>query len=296
MLLFAVLPVVFGIKAIATGSLPVGESVAALVVGVAVAVLFVRRQLRLEHPLLDLSLFRRSRVSIVLLTLIGAGIAMAGVGLTITQYLQSVLGHSPLEAAALFAPMGLGVAAATMLTPVLVRYVSEQTAISGGLGLAAVGAAMLLLVPGADGTATAIVAITVLAFGTGPLFALGIGYVVGSAPAGRAGAAASLSETGNYLGGALGMALMGTLGAVVYRGHMSEVGSAQARETIGGAFAAAADLPAAAAARLLDVADAAFTSSVHAVGAVRAVLVVVMAVATSRITAPAPTADLVVAA
>jgi len=99
MSLLAVLPVVYGIKALATGAEPVGVAIPAVVVGVAVGALFVHRQLRMERPLLDLSLFRLSRVSIILGALIGAGIVMSGVGMLITQYLQTVLGYSPVAAA-----------------------------------------------------------------------------------------------------------------------------------------------------------------------------------------------------
>lgn len=63
--------------------------------------------------------------------------------------------------------------------------------------------------------------IAVLALGTGPLFALGTGLVVGSVPPERAGSAASMSETGNYLGGSLGFALLGVVAAVVYRSQMN---------------------------------------------------------------------------
>jgi len=66
------------------------------------------------------------------------------------------------------------------------------------------------------------VGIAVLALGTGPLFALGTGLVVGSVPPERAGSAASMSETGNYFGGSLGLALLGAIGAGVYRGHMAD--------------------------------------------------------------------------
>jgi DHA2 family multidrug resistance protein-like MFS transporter len=72
----------------------------------------------------------------------------------------------------------------------------------------------------------------VLALGTGPLFALGTGLVVGSVPPERAGSAASMSETGNYLGGSLGFALLGVVAAVVYRSQMNGTS-----DSLAGAFA-----------------------------------------------------------
>jgi MFS transporter, DHA2 family, multidrug resistance protein len=290
--LLAVLLTVYGIKAAATGTQPPGVTVPAMAIGVAIGALFVRRQLRLERPLLDLALFRVGRVRVVLAALVGAGIVMAGVGMPVTQYLQSVLGFSPAASAVWFAPMGLAVAAGTMFTPVLIRRVPERTAICCGLALAGAGSAVLVLTPAARGTTstlTVVVAIAVLALGTGPLFALGTGYVVGSVSAGRAGAAAALSETSNYLGGALGLALLGTLAAASYRHRMNEVvlGAAgepldSAAETVSGAITAAAGLPESDAARLLDAASEAFTGSLHAVGVVGAVVFAGLALMTYR--------------
>ena len=105
----------------------------ALAVGAALGVAFVRRQLRLPAPLLDLRLFRSRPFTAVLIALVFAGLAMAGTGLLVTQYLQGVLGHAPMTAAILFAPMGLGVALGTMTAPALTRRMQQPTAIAAGL-------------------------------------------------------------------------------------------------------------------------------------------------------------------
>jgi MFS transporter, DHA2 family, multidrug resistance protein len=209
--LAAVLLIVFGLKQLATGSLVL--TLAAIAAGTLLGTVFARRQLTTASPLLDLRLFRNRPFTAVLVALVFAGVAMAGVGLLVTQYLQSVLGHSPLVSALLFAPMGLGVAAGTMTAPALTRFVTPATAIAGGLAVSAAGS-LLLTVTG--GLVPVVVGITVLTLGTGPLFALGIGLVVGSVPPERAGSAASMADTGNYLGGSLGMALIGLTAAAVY--------------------------------------------------------------------------------
>jgi DHA2 family multidrug resistance protein-like MFS transporter len=106
----AVVPIIYGIKRLAV---PEGGGpalpVAAIVVGAGVGALFVRRQLRLATPLLDLRLFRNPTFTAVLCALVLAGVAMAGTALLGTQFLQSVLDLSPTTAALWFAPMGLGV-------------------------------------------------------------------------------------------------------------------------------------------------------------------------------------------
>jgi MFS transporter, DHA2 family, multidrug resistance protein len=118
-----------------------------------------------------------------------------------------------------------------------------------------------------------IAGITLLALGTGPLFALGTGLVVGSVPPDRAGSAASMSETGNYLGGSLGFALLGVLAAVVYRGRMHGTS-----DSLAGAVAASRHLPASQGAELLHAARDAFTASLHVTGSVAAAIFAGLAV------------------
>ncbi|MEA5366469.1 MFS transporter [Amycolatopsis sp., V23-08] len=212
--LAAVLLFVFGLKQLTTGAgllVPLGAILAGSVLGV----VFARRQLTRPEPLLDLRLFRNRPFTAVLVALVFAGVAMAGVGLLVTQYLQDVLGYSPLVSALLFAPMGIGVAAGTTIAPALARRLPPATAIAGGLVVSAAGSLLLVF---ADGLPLVVAGIAVLTLGTGPLFALGIGLVVGSVPPERAGSAASMADTGNYLGGSLGLAFIGLTAAAVYHG------------------------------------------------------------------------------
>lgn len=269
--LVAVLLMIYGVKQLTVESSPVGPAVA-LVVGAATGVLFVRRQLRLEAPLLDLRLLRNRPFTAVLVGLIFAGIAMAGTGLLVTQYLQSVLGFSPATSAVLFAPMGLGVAVGTLTAPALARRMRQPTAIAGGLAGSALGSLLLVGVGGAGSLPLVMIGIAVLALGTGPLFALGTGLIVGSVPPERAGSAASMSETGNYFGGSLGFALLGVLAAVVYRGRMDGTS-----DSLAGAVAASERLPAGQGAELLHSAREAFTASLHVTGVVAAVIFAGMA-------------------
>ena len=270
--LVAVLLIVYGIKQLTVESAPVVPAVA-LLAGAATGWLFVRRQLRLQTPLLDLRLLRNRPFTGVLVALVFAGIAMAGTGLTVTQYLQNVLGFSPFASAVLFAPMGLGVAAGTIAAPALARRVKQTTAIAGGLATSALGS---LLLAGAGGTSAlprVMIGIAVLALGTGPLFALGTGLVVGSVPSERAGSAASMSETGNYLGGSLGFALLGALAAAIYRNRMHGTS-----DSLAGAVAASRHLPAAEGAQLVHAAREAFTAGLHVTGVIAAVIFAALAV------------------
>ncbi|GAA3104409.1 MFS transporter [Streptomyces rectiviolaceus] len=270
--LVAVLLMVYGIKQLTVESVTLLPA-SALAVGAAIGWLFVRRQLRLETPLLDLRLLRNRPFTAVLVALVFAGIAMAGTGLVVTQYLQSVLGYSPVASAMLFAPMGLGVAVGTMAAPALARRMKQPTVIAGGLAGSALGSLLLLGVGGARSLPLVMTGIAVLALGTGPLFALGTGLVVGSVPPERAGSAASMSETGNYFGGSLGFALLGVVAAVVYRSGVDGTS-----DSLAGAAAAGQHLPAGQAAELLRTAREAFTTSLHVTGVIAAVIFTGLAV------------------
>ncbi|MFF2147344.1 MFS transporter [Kitasatospora sp. NPDC058190] len=272
--LVAVLLMLYGVKQLPVEDAPLLPALA-LLAGTAVGYAFVRRQLGQQRPLLDLRLLRSRPFTAVLVSLVLAGVAMAGTGLLVTQYLQSVLGHSPFASAVLFAPMGLGVAVGTMAAPRLARRMDDTTAIAGGLACSALGG--LLLVAADDGQGSlplVMTGITVLALGTGPLFALGTGLVLGSVPPERAGSAASMSETGNYFGGSLGFALLGTVAAAVYRAR------AGGSDSLAGAVEAARHLPAGQGAELLRGARAAFTAGLHVDGLIAAALFAGLAVLT----------------
>ncbi|MCX4388081.1 MFS transporter [Micromonospora peucetia] len=277
--LAAILPIIYGIKNLATsdGNPPV--AVGAIVAGLAITYLFVRRQLRLPNPLLDLRLLRQRKIRVVLpAMLIGSG-AFAGASLFTAQYIQSVAGRSPGESGLWMAFTGLGIAAGTLLAPVLVRGLQPRSVIILGLTGSAI-ALLVLTQAGTSGWLIGVVAsIAVVAFGIGPLFALGTGIMVGSAPPERAGAAASMSETSNLFGTSLGLALLGSAGAAVYRGQMADADlgayppelADSARETIGAATVGGDP-------GLIALARDAFTSGLNVVAAISAVFLVALIV------------------
>ncbi len=279
--LAAILPAVYGIKRLAAGGAAGGASggwaadrgttaaVAAIVAGAAFGALFVRRQLRLTDPLVDLRLLGRRAIRGMLPAMMVASAALAGTGLMSTQFVQSVAGLSPQRAGLLQAPTGLGIAAGTLLAPVLLRWLRPLVAIVLGLGCSAVAVLVLTQARPTGWLPAVVVCVALAALGVGPLFALGTGMVVGSAPPEKAGSAASLSETSNVFGSTLGLALLGTLGAAAYRHGMA--GDAQpwvpaaARETVAAATAAVGTLPSGPAAVLRSAAGVAFTHAVTVV-------------------------------
>ncbi|WP_283137644.1 MFS transporter [Rhizohabitans arisaemae] len=263
----AVLLVIYGVKRVAEDG-PHIEAAAAIVCGVLVGGIFVIRQRRLTHPLMDLGLFRVTAFGVSVGINVLIGVVMAGIFLFVAQHLQLVLGISPFEAGLWLLPQTAGIITASLLTTVIVRWVRPVHLVSAGLALATAGLLVLAQVDGDTGLAVVIGGSVLLGVGVAPASTLSTDLIVGSAPPERAGAASAISETAGELGNALGIAVLGSLGVAVYRTTMAgavppavapEAADA-ARDSLNGAIGAAAGLPPGAAAELLDDARTAFTA------------------------------------
>jgi DHA2 family multidrug resistance protein-like MFS transporter len=287
MSLVAVLSVVFGLKQLAQngiGPLPV----AAVVVGLAVGVLFVRRQLDLDDPMIDLRLFRSRAFNASLATNLLGIFIVVGYFLFVAQYLQLVLGLSPLQAGLWSLPSAFGFIVGSNLAPRILRRVRPAWVIGAGLGMGAIGLGVLTQVGGSHDADLAILAgaSLLISLGLAPVFTATTDLVVSSAPPERAGAASGISETGAELGGALGIAILGSIGVAVYRGQLADTlpagipsqAAAIARDTLGGAVGVAAQLPASAGVALADAAREAFARGMQLTVSLSATVAVVVAV------------------
>jgi MFS transporter, DHA2 family, multidrug resistance protein len=283
--LAAVLAVIYGLKQVAQDGLGWLPAVAILT-GVVLGLVFVQRQRRLADPLIDLQLFRVPAFSVSLAIYLVATFVAFAAFLFIFQYLQLVLGLSPLRAALWAVPSFAAFIVGSMLTPPIVRRVRPVYAISGGLALAAAGYGLMTQVDQGSGLPVLVTASVIFSLGEAPVFTLATDLVVGTAPAERAGSAAAISETSSELGGALGIAILGTIGTALYRGQVADGIPAgvppdaadAARDTLGGAVAAAEQLPDPLAGELLDAAREAFTLGLQAAALASAVIAAATAV------------------
>jgi DHA2 family multidrug resistance protein-like MFS transporter len=217
--LATVLPTIYGIKHIFAGH-AAATGVASIGVGVGFGVLFVRRQLVTADPLIDVRLFggRRFRAAMIVMT---AGISVtAGVYLFVTQYLQQVVGLSPLRAGLWLLPSSGAMVVTSVLAPGLARKFAAGRIVAVSLLVAAAGFAVLTRLTATSGVALVVLGIVIVYLGQGPVMALSTDLIVGSAPPREAGAASALSETGTELGLALGVAVLGSIGAAVYRAQV----------------------------------------------------------------------------
>ena len=283
--LVAVLAVIFGLKQIAQDGVS-WIAIAAIVGGLAVGGDFVRRQGRLADPLIDLRLFRLPAFSGALAANTLGFFVNFGIAVFLAQYLQLVLGLSPLEAGLWTMPWAAGFIVGSMLTPMIVSRISSASAITGGLVLAGIGFALLTQVSGDDSLRTLVAGSVVLALGLAPVFTLAADLMVSAAPPERAGAAAGISETSSEFGGALGIAVLGVVGTALYRGEVTEAVPAAlpseaaegARGSLGGAIAAGNELPGPLAGELFDAASDAFTQALQLAAALSAAVLIAAAV------------------
>jgi DHA2 family multidrug resistance protein-like MFS transporter len=288
--LVGVLAVIYGVKAIAAEGAGLA-TVAPALVGLTIGGVFVRRQRRLRDPMIDLELFRRPAFSLALGANTLAFAVVFGLEVFVAQYLQLVLGYSPLEAGLWSVPGAAAFVVGSQLTPAIAARVRPPVAMLGGILVAVVGVALLTQPGAASGPELVIGGVVILSVGLAPLFTLAADLAIGSAPPRRAGAAAGLSETSSELGGALGLAILGTVGTAVYRSQADDALPAElpaaarstATDTLGGAVEVAGRLPNQLAGDVLEPAREAFTQGLQLAATVSGVLVLAAAAMIARL-------------
>ncbi|WP_084338060.1 MFS transporter [Actinomadura oligospora] len=261
-----------------------GEGLGAAAIAAVALGGFVRRCLRREHPLLDVRLLRGRAFSAGIVTALTVSVAAAATMLLLAQWMQVVQGYSPLESGIRLLPEAVGAAVFSPLAPAIANRIGARAVLSGGLLLIGAGFAALFLGPRPLGYPTVAVSLLVVGIGLGAL-AVASAVIMAGAPAERSGSAAAFEETSYELGGALGVAVLGSVAAVVFRNGLpaSDLASAgitgraadQARESIAGAVEVAGP----GGAHVVEQAKAAFTTSLEWTGIAGGALMLAAAVA-----------------
>jgi DHA2 family multidrug resistance protein-like MFS transporter len=243
----------------------------ALAFGLALGVLFVIRQRTAEHPLVDITLFHNRRFRAPMLINMASNFVLLGFGLYNTQYMQSVLGMRPLTAALwsmLAMPLvGMGMGISGAIAP----KVRPAKLIGGAFVISAAGALALNLTRIDSPVVVLLISAGVASAGIVAAQAIVGEMILTAAPPERAGSAAALNETAGEFGSAMGMAILGSIGAAIYHRHMVDVTGVglpadalkTARETVGSANAVAAQIHSPAATAVLHSAREAYTSGLH---------------------------------
>ncbi|GAA1071080.1 MFS transporter [Nocardiopsis composta] len=283
--LLAALPAVYAVKKAAEQDLT-APTLAAALLGVLFAVLFVRRQQRLDAPMLDLALFRSAAFSVSLITAALAVFALVGTFYFITQYLMSVLGMRPLTAGLMTLPTAVSSVTGSMLGAALTRWFRPGHVIGSGMLLGAAGFVLIARLDTAVDLPLLFAGLLLLGWGIGSVQALASNMVVSSAPPEKAGSASGLFESATEFGQALGAAVLGSIGVAVFRsalagglpaGLSAEQGAA-ASETLGGALAVAAELAGGTGAALAEAARSAYVGGMQTAAWAGAAIMLVMGV------------------
>ncbi|MFI7319341.1 MFS transporter [Streptomyces venezuelae] len=281
--LIGMIAVVYAIKEAAAHGLR-WDVVAAAVVGVAALVWFVRRQLTLPAPLLDMRLFRNRGFSGAVLADLLTVLGLSGLVFFLSQFLQLVQGRRPFEAGLAELPAAVGAVGAGLIAGMVARRFSVRLVVAGGLAAVGVSLAVLTALDQSTGYPLLGAALLVVGIGAGFSFTVTADVILSSVPKEQAGAASAVSETAYELGAALGIALLGSIVTGVYRdftappGTPADVASA-AHESLGGAVESSTSLPTAQADVLLASAQSAFVDGLRLAAGVGAAVLLATAAA-----------------
>ncbi|MFF4525931.1 MFS transporter [Streptomyces bluensis] len=241
--------VVLGVKRLGSGDSPFDlYTLLPLVLGAGLLAAFVRRQKRRPHPLVDLRMFARPAFSTSVGCIVLAMLALVGLELIAAQYLQLVLGLSPLQTGLRMLPLTIAAMAAGLLGAQMLRRFGPRRMVSVGFCLTA-GAVVLLTVMGTqDNPALLLVGFILLGFGLETTLFGAYESMLSEAPQTQAGGAAAIGETSYQLGAGIGIALLGSVMNAAYKPGLSgvpgvpESASAAAGHSLGEAYQVAGRL------------------------------------------------------
>ncbi|MDX1885462.1 MFS transporter [Mycolicibacterium sp. 120270] len=253
-------------------------------VGAAALILFVRRQLRLPEPLIDVRLFGNRAFSGVVAANLLSVLGLSGLVFFLSQFFQLVHGYGPLKAGLAELPAAVTATVFGVLAGVAVRYWSSRAVLTAGLALVGVAMASLAFLTPSTPYLPLGIALFLVGVGLGLAFTVASDVILASVEKERAGAAAAVSETAYELGMALGIATLGSIVTGVYRGFVVPAGippavEAHARDSLSAAIYAADTLPAAQSEALLTAAKEAFTNGLAIASGVGSALMLISAAA-----------------
>jgi EmrB/QacA subfamily drug resistance transporter len=240
---------------------------------------FAAWELRVREPMLDVRLFRNRRFSAASAAISLAFFALFGMIFFLTQYLQSVLGYTALESGVRVMPVALGLIVGGPLSARLAQRFGAKLVVAAGLGLVSAALALLVATQVDSGYGLIAATLALLGVGIGMAMAPATESVMGALPAAKAGVGSAVNDTTRTTGGALGVAILGSLLSTGYRADMEAVtqglpagARAAARDSLGGALTVAHQVGGATGARLADAAQAAFVNGMHAAALVAALI------------------------
>ncbi|MFI2643483.1 MFS transporter [Streptomyces sp. NPDC018610] len=260
-----------------------------LLVGAVLLVTFVRRQRRRTHPLVDLGMFARPAFSTAVGCIVLAMLALVGLELIAAQYLQLVLGLSPLGTGLRLLPLTFAAMAAGLLGARMLRRFGPRRMVCAGFCVTAAAVLVLTAMGGEDDSRLLLSGFVLLGFGLETTLFGAYESMLSEAPPARAGGAAAIGETSYQLGAGMGIALLGTVMNAAYAPGLARVpgvpagDAAAASHSLGEAYEVAGRLGGAPGEALRRAARDSFVHGLHVTLLVSAVLLLLGAVAACRL-------------
>jgi DHA2 family multidrug resistance protein-like MFS transporter len=282
--------VVLGVQRLGGGELPLSMfTLGPLVAGAALLVAFVRRQRRRPHPLVDLGMFARPAFGTAVGCIVLAMLALVGLELIAAQYLQLVLGLSPLQTGLRLLPLTFAAVTAGLAGARVLRRFGPRRMVCAGFCLTAVAVTVLTAMGTTDDAGLLLSAFVLLGLGLETTLFGAYESMLSEVPADRAGGAAAIGETSYQLGAGMGIALLGTVMNAAYAPGLARVpgvpapASKAASHSLGEAYEVAGRLGDPAGGALRRAARDSFVHGLHVNLLVSAGLLLLGAVAARRL-------------
>src|SRR4051794_20707206 len=242
------------------------RTLAAFTLAVVVLAQFAIWEWRNPHPMLDLRFFKRKRFTGGATAITLVFFAMFGMFFLITQYLQFVHGWTPLGAGVRLLPFAFTMMIVAPSSARIAERVGTKRTVAAGLAIAAVGLVIASRLQVDSGYGLLVIAFAVMAFGMAMTMPSSTASILSSLPMGKQGVGSAVNDTTRELGGALGVAVLGSIFATRYTsalGSLSQLPKAAqeaAKSSVGGAIEVGQRIGGAAGAEFVDKAKHAFVN------------------------------------
>ena len=184
--------------------------------------LFIWWEIRVEHPLLPVRIFENLRFTAASVSVTSAFFALFGFVFLITQYFQLVRGYSPLQAGVRTLPVAFSIAAASVLSPVLVHRIGTKLVVAGGLASMATGFLWVATASASTPYIEIVGQMILLGAGLGATTAPATESIMGSLSLDKAGVGSAVNDTTRELGGTLGVAVVGSVFSSIYVSSLAD--------------------------------------------------------------------------
>jgi len=266
------------------------EVLTAFAIGAVVALCFVLWELHSSHPMLDVRVFENPRFSAASGAITLTFMALFGTIFLLTQYMQLVLGFSTLKAGAVLLPHAIVLMVLAPLSPRWVHRWGSKRVVATGMGIASFGLLLMTRFTVHSSTLTVIMIMIVMAIGFAQILAPATESILGSLPREKAGVGSAMNDTTRQIGGAIGVAVLGSIVASTYRSQMETKLGGKVRagvlhaasDSVGAAIGTARDVAAPAARQIIAAAQSSFVSGMHVAVVVAAAIVALGAIGVLR--------------